>query len=311
VIIDKVTIYLRSGKGGQGCSTLTSLSSRKLIADGGDGGKGGDVILRVSLHLHDLSKFRGNKKFIASGGEKGRSRNQKGKDAEDLIVNVPSGTRVLAGEAVPLGKNDKVIADLVGQGAEFLICKGGRGGKGNHKRDYILPAEESQEREVTLDYRIPHDVAILGFANSGKTSLFNALTGQDRKVAEYAFTTTTCFWANSDYEFERFVVLDTPPFKKSKDPFQPAENKFLRHIFRSKILLLLSDQTLAEDDFKSLEKEISTFDQSLLGVKKIFYLLSKVDTIDKKKVKKEFLTISMNKLGTVEAIKEKIAKELR
>lgn len=311
MIIDKVTIYLRSGKGGQGCSTLTKLSSRKVVASGGDGGKGGDVILRVSPHLYDLSKFKGSKKFIAPNGERGKAKNQKGRDAEDLIVNVPSGTRVLVSEATPLGKDNKVIADLVGQGAEFLISKGGRGGKGNYKRDYPIPAEGPQEKEVTLDYRIPNDVAILGFANSGKTSLFNALTGQERKVAEYAFTTTSCFWANSDHEFERFVVLDTPPFKKSNDSSHPAENRFLRHIFRSKILLLLSDKASAGDDFKSLEKEISVFDDSLLKTKKFFYLLAKIDTIDRKKVKKGVLIISINKPETIEDLKEKISKELR
>jgi len=302
VIIDKVTIYLRSGKGGEGSSNVTSLSSRKVVASGGDGGKGGDVIFKVSPHLYDVSKFRGRKKFIAFNGEKGRASNQKGRDAEDLIVNVPSGTLVL--------KDNKVITDLVGQGAEFLICKGGRGGKGNYKRDYLMPAQAPQENEVTLDYRIPNDVAILGFANSGKTSLFNALTGQKRKVAEYAFTTSSCFWSNSDYRFERFVVLDTPPFKKSKDSLHLAENVFLRHIFRSKILLLLSDKASAGDDFRSLEKEISVFDDSLLKTKRIFYLLTKVDTIDSKKVNKRFLKISINKPKTIEALKEKISKSL-
>ena len=302
MIIDKVTIYLRSGKGGEGSENLTKLSSCKAVVSGGDGGKGGDVILKISPHLYDLSKFKGSKKFIASNGERGGARKQNGRDAEDLIVNVPSGTRVL--------KDDRVIADLAGEDEELLICKGGRGGKGNYKRGYSMPAEGSEEKEVTLDYRVPNDVAILGLANSGKTSLFNALTGQGRKVAEYAFTTTSCFWANSDHEFERFVVLDTPPFKKSKDLSHPAENRFLRHIFRSKILLLLSDKALFEGDYKELEKEISLFDSSLLKTKKIFYLLGKIDTIDREKVKKGFLTISINKPETIEVLKEKLSKEL-
>ena len=303
MIIDKVTIYLRSGRGGEGSSTLMKFSSRKVLPFGGDGGKGGDVILKVSPHLYDLSKFKGNKKFIASDGEKGRAGNKKGKDAQDLIVNVPSGTRVL-------GKDNRVIADLVGEGAEFLICKGGRGGKGNYKRDYSLPSEGPQEKEITLDYRIPNDVAILGFANSGKTSLFNALTGQERKVAEYAFTTTSCFWANSEREFERFVVLDTPPFKKNKDSSDLTGNTFLRHIFRSKILLLLSDKASFEEDYKGLEKEISLFDSSLLETKKIFHLLTKVGTIDKKNTKRKISAVSINKSETIEALKEKIFKSL-
>lgn len=302
MIIDKVTIYLRSGKGGEGSLASTKISSRKMIDSGGDGGKGGDVILKVSPHLYDLSKFKGNKKFIAPSGDSGRSRKQRGKDGEDLIVNVPSGTRIL--------ENGKVIADLVGEGSEFLACKGGRGGRGNSKHTPI-PAEGSKEKEVTLDYRIPNDVAILGFSNSGKTSLFNALTGQNRKVAEYAFTTTSCFWANSDYGFQRFVVLDTPPFKKSKGSLHLAENAFLRHIFRSKILLLLKDKISDQDDFSGLEQEISGFDQSLIKMKKIFYLLAKVDTIDNKKIQRKALKISINKPDTIEDLKAKIAKELK
>ncbi|MCK4912560.1 MAG: 50S ribosome-binding GTPase [Candidatus Omnitrophica bacterium] len=302
MIIDKVTIYLRSGKGGEGSLASTKMSSRKMIDSGGDGGKGGNVILKVSLHLYDLSKFKGNKKFIASSGDSGRSRKQSGRDGKDLIVNVPSGTRVL--------ENGKVIADLIGEGSEFLACRGGRGGRGNSKHAPI-PAEGSQEKEVNLDYRIPNDVAVLGLGNSGKTSLFNALTGQSRKVAEYAFTTTSCFWANSDCGFERFVILDTPPFKKSKDFQRLAENVFLRHIFRSKILLLLKDETSKQDDFLSLEKEIAGFDESLLKTKKIFYLLTKVDTIDNKKTRKEVLKISINNSEAIEKLKKKIVKGLK
>jgi len=302
VIIDKVTIYLRSGKGGEGSLSSTKISSRKMTFSGGDGGKGGNVILKVSPHLYDLSKFKGTKKFVASSGESGRSRKQRGRDGQDLIVNVPSGTRVL--------RNGKVIADLVGEGVEFLACKGGRGGKGNSKHA-PAPAEGRQEKEVTLDYRIPNDVAILGFGNSGKTSLFNALTGQNRKVAEYSFTTTSCFWANSDYGFERFVILDTPPFKKSKETQGLVENAFLRHIFRSKILLFLKDEMSSPDAFLGLEQEIKRFDSSLLKEKNFFYLLAKVDTIDNKKIEKGVLTVSTNKLETIENLKKKISKKLK
>ena len=281
---------------------MMKLSSRKAVASGGDGGNGGDVILKVSPHLYDLSKFRGNKKFIAGNGDTGKGSNKKGRDAQDLIVSLPLGTRVF--------EKDKLIVDLAGEKTEFLICRGGRGGKGNYKRDYNLPAEGGRERKVTLDYRIPNDAAILGFANSGKTSLFNALTGQNRKVAEYAFTTTSCFWSNSEYEFKRFTVLDTPPFKRTKTPLNLTENTFLRHIFRSKILLLLSDKESFKEDFKDLENEISLHDSSLLKTKKIFYLLSKIDTIDNKVIEGKFLPISVNKPKTIENLKQKICKNL-
>ena len=302
MIIDKETIYLRSGRGGEGNTSLRTVSSRKITGYGGDGGRGGDVLLKVNPSLYDLNKFKGNKKFIAANGEFGKGNNKKGKDAQDLFVSVPQGTRVLEGE--------ELLVDLAYEECEFLVCRGGEGGKGNYKSNYPLPAKEGQERQVTLDYRIPNDVAILGFANSGKTSLFNALTGQNSKVAHYPFTTTSCFWANCEYEFKRFSILDTPPFKKSKDSSNLGQNYFLRHIFRSKILLLLSDKASgADEDFKDLKKEISLVQPSLIKGKKIFYLLSKVDTIDKEARGKN-LRFSVKDPESIEKLKKKIAKSL-
>ncbi len=192
-----------------------------------------------------------------------------------------------------------------------MVCKGGSGGKGNYKRDFTLPAEKGEEKYLDLDYRIPNDVAILGLVNSGKTSLFNALTGQSSKVAGYPFTTTSCFWSNCEYEFERFVVLDNPPFKISKNLQNLAENDFLKHIFRSKILLLLSEnKDSCMGDFKAIEREISLYDKSLLDNKKIFYLLTKVDTIDKKK-KDKILPVSANNPESIEALKRKITDNLK
>lgn len=302
MIIDKATIYIRSGRGGDPSSAVISLSPRKVISSGGDGGRGGDVILEISPHLYDLSKFKGNKRFIAAPGQRGSSSNKKGKDAESLAVGLPEGTRVFEG--------GELLVDLVAETVKFLACKGGRGGKGSYKRDFTLPAEDGREKYLDLDYRIPNDVAILGLANSGKTSLFNALTGQNSKVAGYPFTTTACFWANSEYEFKRFVVLDNPPFKISKTGENLAENDFLKHIFRSKILLLLSDnKDSCAEDFKAIEREISLYGKPLTENKKIFYLLTKVDTIEKKK-KGGILPVSANNPESIESLKRKIIDNL-
>lgn len=285
MIIDKVTVYLRSGRGGQGSSSLVRNSSGNAIGCGGDGGKGGDIILKVSPHLYDLSKFKGNKKFIAQDGESGNKGNKKGKDSKDLIVDVPSGTIVR--------EDDKIVVDLVKEGGEFLACRGGKAGKGSYKRNFTLPAQEGEQRSVNLDYRIPNEVAILGFANSGKTTLFNALTNKNRKVAEYPFTTSSCFWAKSEYEFKEFTVLDTPPFKKTKDSKELSENIFLRHIFRSKIILFLSNNSSDfNSDFEGIKREINLYGPSLLKGKKIFYLLNKIDTIGKRRLAHEVMALS-------------------
>ena len=306
MIVDKVKIYLEAGAGGEGSSSLMGGSSRKIVGSGGDGGKGGDIVLKISPHLYDLSKFKGNKKFVAKDGERGKEKNKKGKDAQELTLYIPSGTRVLDEEG-------GVIADLIGEVDKFLICRGGRGGKGNYKRTYTVPAQEGEKREVTLDYRIPNDVAILGLPNSGKTTLFNSLTGHNYKVADYPFTTTSCVWAETEYEFVRCAILDTPPVKKSKDSLSlPDENRFLRHIIRSKILILLSDSLDDfKNDFSALKEQISLFDPCLLKQKKIFYLLNKIDKIDKKVEQKNIITISAQKGIGIEALKESIFKNIK
>jgi len=303
VIVDKVTVYLQSGKGGQGNFSFISLSSRKIIGGGGDGGRGGDVILKVNPHLYDLSKFKGNKKFIAEDGERGKEKNKKGKDAPCLIVNVPCGTRVI--------EEGEVIVDLVKSLDEFLICRGGAGGRGNYKKDYTVPPQEGRACEVVLDYRIPNDVAILSFANSGKTSLFNILTSHNYKVADYPFTTTSCIWAKTEFEFKSCVILDTPPLRRKKAPAEHRENTFLRHIFRSKIIILLSDNfSNFRRDFADLEKEISLYEHSLLKKKKIFYLLNKIDKIDKQIKMKGIIPISAKEGIGIDRLKAKIFNSL-
>jgi GTP-binding protein len=305
MIIDEVKIYLKAGSGGEGSFSSLKLSPRRLIGGGGDGGKGGDVIFKVSHHLSDLVKFNENKKFIAADGERGREHNKKGKNAPDLIINVPAGTMVLDLEG-------NVIIDLIEQNQEYLICRAGLGGKGNYKKLYSLPAGAGEEKEVILYYCIPNEVAIVGFANCGKTSLFNKLSGKSYKVAPYPFTTKACVWAPVLLDFKKFIVLDTPPLKRNLEN-NVIEHKFLRHLFRSKIILLLSESLQSyTQEFTLLKKGISSFDSRLLEGKKLFYLLTKVDKIDTKALHnlKGILPISTEKGMGIEELKKKIINYL-
>ena len=273
MIVDEIKISLKAGDGGQGSSCMTYLSSRKMTGGGGNGGRGGSIIIRQNSHLYDLKKFRERKRFVADSGETGKSSNKDGKNAKDLFVDVPKGTIIR-------DIDGNIIVDINTDGQEYLICQGGQGGEGNYRRDYTTPAGEGQAQDIILDYRIPNDIAILGFANSGKTSLFNALTGKNSKVADYPYTTTHCTWAVSEGDDQRrFVIMDTPPLKKERAP--AATNKWLKHLCRTKIILLLSDNPdEASEDFSLMESIISVFDKSFLDDKKVFYLLNKIDTID-------------------------------
>jgi len=250
------------------------LSVRRKIGSGGNGGKGGDVILRVSPHHSDLIWFRGRKEFIAMEGERGGYNNCKGKDSPPFYVDVPRGTFVFDLEY-------NLIVDLVEKGQEFIICHGGKGGEGNFKKFYTLEPGPGEEKEVVLDYRIPARAAFLGFANSGKTLLFNKLTGKNFKVADYPFTTQSPVWADCEYEYKLFTLLDNPPLKAGHGASH-AHNRFLRHLCRPPVLVFISDSVeTCKDDFKRIEKEIVLADESLLEDKKIFYVLNKADTFKK------------------------------
>ncbi len=304
MIIDEVKIYLKAGDGGEGSFSSMKYSSRRVIGGGGDGGRGGDVILKVSPHLSDLIKFNDKKRIIAEDGERGKEYNKKGKNGQAAIVYLPKGT-----EVVDLDGN--LIIDLNQDNQECLICRGGKGGVGNFKKLYSLPAEKGEEKEIILYYCIPNDVAIAGFANTGKTSLFNALTGKSYKVADYPFTTTSCVWVPVEFKGLHFTVMDTPAIKKDS-PNIYAQNWFFKHLFRSKIILLLSDNSEScKEDFLRLKKEIGSFDKLLVKGKKFFYLLNKVDKIDKtKRNLKGIMPVSTVDGTGVEELKKKIIKTL-
>jgi GTP-binding protein len=304
MIVDDAIIYLKAGNGGEGATGMLMYSARRVIGAGGNGGEGGDVIIKVSPHLYDLNKFREHKKFTAENGVRGKDKNRKGRSGENCIVNVPAGTLVFDDE-------ENLLIDLIADNQEYLACKGGEGGEGNFKKQYTLPAQPGEEKEVILDYRIPNDVAILGFANSGKTSLFNILTGQNHKVAAYPHTTVSCGLGTVEFDFKRFSVLDTPALKKDTPDYQVL-HRFLKHIWRSKILLLLSENaTDFLKEFASIKKEIKRVDPALLEEKKIFYLLTKVDTIeDKEAPLKGVFKISIPESMGIEKLKMKIVTHL-
>jgi GTP-binding protein len=305
MIIDEVKVYFKAGNGGEGSFSSMKYSARRVIGGGGDGGRGADVILKVSPHLSDLIKFNERRRFVAENGEKGKEFNKKGKHGESLFVYVPKGTQI-----VDLSGN--LIIDLNEDNQEYLICHGGSGGKGNFKKMYNLPAQPGEEKEVILYYCIPNDVAIAGFANTGKTSLFNKLTGKSYAVADYPFTTKSCVWAPVEIEFRRFTIMDTPPVKKNTKSIY-LENSFLKHLFRSKIIILVSDNPREfKSEFSALKKEISSFDKLLISGKKIFYLLNKVDKIDKNTIDlKGIIPVSTVDNTGLEGLKKKIIKTLK
>ncbi len=300
MIVDHIRLCLRSGKGGEGSSACLRKSGH-LVPDGGPGGKGGDIIIRTNPHLYDLNKFRHSRVFTAASGEDGSARNKAGKQADPLFLDVPPGTLI---EDV----DGNCIVDMSQYPQQFCAACGGRGGLGNFKRGYADPGEPGQEKEITFDYRIPNDIALLGYANAGRTSLFNALTGQNHKVAEYPFTTLSCSWAVGELGEKRAVFLDTPPLKES--PGLAREEHFLKHLRRSRIILLVSDDPdLCLKQAEAIKEKVFCFDPSFVN-KKVFHLLHKIDTINKDSHEKEWLSVSAKTGQGIARLKEMIVREL-
>ena len=303
MIVDETKIHLKSGNGGNGCSSFQKKGSFKNIGWGGDGGRGGGVFFEVSPHFYDLSKFKNTKKFRAQDGGAGLPNNKTGKSAEDLYLKIPQG-------ALIRNLQGNIIKDMAVEGEKYEVLRGGRGGKGNYRRDYASEGEQGRELDVILDYRIPNDVAILGFPNSGKTSLFNLLTGKQYKVAEYPFTTTSCIRSFFEHEFRRFSVLDFPALARNSDRGKGLGNDFLKHLLRTRIIFLLSANPEGlKEETEELKGQIEIFNKTFLKDKKIFYLLTKADKIDGE-INSSFMPISVETGRNIDKLKEKIAKEL-
>ena len=237
---DSVRIFIKSGKGGDGHVSFR----RELFVpdggpDGGDGGRGGDVIFVVDKGLNTLGDFRHNKKYIAESGEEGGKRRCHGKDGEDLIIKVPEGT-VIKDDAT-----GKVITDMSGDNLREVVLRGGRGGKGNmnyatatmQAPKYAQPGQEAQEIWVRLELKVIADVGLVGFPNVGKSTFLSRVTNARPKIANYHFTTLSPNLGVVDLDGHGFVIADIPGLIEGASEGTGLGHEFLRHIERTKVLI--------------------------------------------------------------------------
>ena len=279
--------------------------------DGGDGGKGGDVIFEVKSTLNTLSAFRQNQKFAAENGVNGGSAQMTGRYGKDLVIYVPPGTAIYdlsaGGETPPL------LGDLTKPGQQLTICKGGRGGRGNQhfatsRNQAPRTAERGEpfeEKRLKLELKLIADIGLIGVPNAGKSTLLSALTNARPKIAAYPFTTLEPNLGVANIDEETTVVLaDIPGLIEGAHEGAGLGHDFLRHIQRTRVLIHLLDG-LSEDpvaDYSQINSELSLFDPNL-GKKPQLVALNKLDQPEvrerladvKKKFKKlkvEFTTIS-------------------
>jgi GTP-binding protein len=269
MFIDEAKIYIRSGKGGDGA---VHFRREKYVPrggpDGGDGGKGGNVILKVSATLNTLYEFHHQQRFIAENGKRGGRSDRTGHSAQDLVIRVPAGTIVYDGET------DEVIADLLNNEQEVTICKGGRGGRGNSRfassRDQAPrvaeKGEPGQERYLRLELKLIADIGIIGVPNAGKSTLLAAVTNARPKIADYPFTTIEPNLGVASLDDDTTLVLaDIPGLIEGAHAGVGLGYEFLRHIQRTKVLIHLLDG-MAEDpilDYAQINSELALFDTDL------------------------------------------------
>ena len=266
--IDEVKIRIASGHGGPGSISFRRESmSPRGGPDGGDGGRGGDLRLKVTRNLNSLVDYKSNKRYGAQNGTPGGGDNCTGANGEDMVLLVPPGTvvRSLEGE---------VLVDLTGI-EEFVLLKGGRGGKGNwffktsvnQAPEKAQPGEPGVEQEVTLELKLIADVGIIGFPNAGKSTLISRISAAKPKIADYPFTTLTPHLGLVKAgDYQNFVVADIPGLIKGASAGQGLGVQFLKHIERTRFFLHLIDVSGLGSgdplqDYKDINNELKLYDE--------------------------------------------------
>ena len=302
--IDEALLEARAGNGGAGC---TSFRREKFIPrggpDGGDGGKGGDIIFKVDPNLNTLVNFRNIKYLIADNGGAGAGKKRTGQDAKNLVVKVPKGTVIFD------SLSNKIIYDCCEEEINYLVAKGGEGGVGNFR--FKSSTNQSPRRHtsgwpgdeisIRLELRSLADVGLVGFPNAGKSTFLNKISAARPKIGDYPFTTLRPNLGTVQIFETSFIIADIPGLIEGASQGAGLGLNFLKHISRTGHLLLLLDpqniESSIEDQLNILLKELKIFDPSLLD-KSIWIAINKKDTIAKK-MQSSFIELIRKKLSSL------------
>lgn len=283
--VDYVKMHVTSGNGGKGSSHL---HREKYIAkggpDGGDGGRGGHVILRGNSNLWTLIHLKFKRHIRAGHGSHGSSGRSTGADGEDMYVDVPLGTVVRDSET------DKILFEITEDGEERIVVEGGMGGRGNwHFKSsvnqtprYAQPGIPLEEKDITLELKVLADVGLVGFPNAGKSTLLSVLTSAKPKIADYEFTTLKPNLGIVEYrDFQSFVMADIPGIIEGAAEGKGLGYYFLRHIERNSILLFLipADAKDIVEQYEILEDELRRYNPEMLDKERLV-VVSKSDMLD-------------------------------
>lgn len=271
MFIDHAKLYVKAGDGGNGC---VSFHTEKYVTnggpDGGDGGKGGDVIFFATSKITTLQSFRFKHKFVADNGQKGMNRKMYGRGGEDLRIAVPVGTII---KDLDTGR---LVADLSEDGQEVIVAKGGKGGLGNmHYANSVRQAPQfaragvpGEERNLSVELKLIADVGLVGFPNAGKSTLLSVMTNARPKIADYPFTTLEPVLGVVQNFDQSYVIADIPGLIEDAHDGAGLGHDFLRHIERTRLLIHVVDVSATDgrdpiDDFNSINNELKMFNEQL------------------------------------------------
>ncbi|HRE40461.1 MAG TPA: GTPase ObgE [Ignavibacteria bacterium] len=328
MFIDYVKIKIKSGDGGNGC---VSFRREKFVPrggpNGGDGGKGGDVIFKGNSNLNTLIDLRYNRLYKGGRGTHGQGGDKTGKYGKDIIINVPVGSVIKDFET------NEILGEVLKDEEEVIILKGGRGGLGNthfktstHQSPrYAQTGEKGIEKDVVIELKLIADVGLVGFPNAGKSTLISKISAAKPKIADYPFTTLTPNLGIVKYrEYDSFVVADIPGIIEGASDGKGLGLKFLRHIERTSILLFMIDAVNVDfeesdllSEYKVLKNELKNFNKNLLD-KPAIICFTKCDAISydtklrikKLKTKIEKIMISSVTGENLDLLKDLLWKKL-
>jgi len=324
--VDYVKINVASGKGGKGS---THLRREKYVAkggpDGGDGGRGGHIILRGNSQFWTLYHLKFKRHFKAEKGNDGGKNRITGSNGKDIFIDVPLGT------VVKNSTDQSTIFEITEEGEERIICEGGKGGRGNwHFKSstnqtprYAQPGLPNQEIQITLELKVLADVGLVGFPNAGKSTLLSVITDAKPKIADYEFTTLKPNLGIVKYrDFRTFIMADIPGIIEGASEGKGLGHYFLRHIERNSTLLFMipSDSDDIVTSYKILLKELKKYNPEMLDKSRLI-AITKSDLLDeelmqeieieiKEKIKEEFIFISSISNTGLTELKDKIWKML-
>ncbi|MFH1457921.1 MAG: GTPase ObgE [Candidatus Omnitrophota bacterium] len=309
MFIDQAKIYVKAGSGGKGCNSFyRDKYSRGGIPDGGSAGDGADIVIRADRNLHTLLDFKYNRHFTGSHGGHGSGNNKKGKDAPRIIIRVPCGTTVKD------LKTDCLLRDLEKDQDEFVVARGGSGGRGNKHCREAETGELGEEREIFLDLKLIAEVGIVGFPNVGKSTLISRISNARPQIASYPFTTKFPVLGVVRSSQKSFVIADIPGLIEGSSQSRGLGDKFLRHVERTKILIHVVDMSGVEgrdplQDYKIINRELKSYAKGIEKKPQVI-AANKMDLEGAKENLKRFNKAVRKKVYCISALKHEGLKEL-